>query len=150
MKRFLFPLKPVAIMRAHEELRAREALAASIRAYTQAAENLVAARARVAELEAIIALSRRERMRASDQAAFHHAYRRECAAEMESQRRLLAARAAVEKCREGFLEANRRVKTVERLEQRARAAYRLDSLRAEQSGIDEIAGRRSVQRGILV
>jgi flagellar FliJ protein len=149
MKRFHFPLRPVAIMRAHQELRAREVLAASIRATTQSAERLAAARARVAELESILFASRRRTLRAADEAAFFQAYRRECAAELEAQGRFLAARAEMERCREAYLEASRRVKTVERLEERARESYRLDYLRAEQSGIDEIAGRRSVQRGAL-
>jgi flagellar FliJ protein len=148
MKRFQFPLRPVAVIRAHHELRAREALAASIRAYTESAEKLAGARARVAELESVLFASRRESMRASDEAAFFQAYRRECASEMESLRLFIASRDSMERSREEFLEARRRVKTVDRLEQRARETYRLESLRAEQGEIDEIAGRRPVLREV--
>jgi len=145
MKRFNFPLRPVA----HQELRAREALALSIRAYAESAERLAAARARVAEIESVMFASRRGRMRAADEAAFFQAYRRECAAEVEKQRLFLAARAELDRSREAFFEASRRVKTVERLEQRARESYRLEFLRSEQAGIDEIAGRRSIPREAL-
>jgi flagellar export protein FliJ len=51
----------------------------------------------------------------------------------------------MEKCREAYLEANRRVKVVQRLEERAVQAYRLEGLKAEQAEIDEIAGRRATQ-----
>ena len=35
MKRFRFPLRPVTVLRAHKELRAREAFAAAVHAYVQ-------------------------------------------------------------------------------------------------------------------
>jgi flagellar FliJ protein len=145
MKRFQFPLKPVATMRAHQELHAREQLAASIHAFAQAAERLAAARVRVSELESILSACRRERLRAADEASFSQAYRRECASELETHRRFVAARGDMEKCREAYLEANRRVKVVQRLEERAVQAYRLEGLKAEQAEIDEIAGRRATQ-----
>jgi flagellar export protein FliJ len=145
MKRFHFSLKAVATMRAHQELHARELLAASIHAFAQAAERLAASRVRVSELESMHFASRSERLRATDEASFSRAYRRECAAEMETHRRFVAARTEMEKCREAYLEANRRTKVVQRLEQRAVEVYRLEGLKSEQAQIDEIAGRRSTQ-----
>jgi len=145
MKRFRFPLKPVATMRAHQELRAREELAASIHAFAQSAERLAAARVRVSELESILFACRRERLRAADEASFHQAYRRECASEVETHRKFVEARGDMEKSREAYLEANRRTKVVQRLEQRAVEAYRMEGLKSEQAEIDEIAGRRATQ-----
>jgi flagellar FliJ protein len=145
MKKFHFSLRPVAIVRAHHELRAREALAASINAYAESAELLMIARKRVGELAEAMAAGRRGRLRAADEAAFNRAYCRECAAELEAQKQFIAARSDMEKAREAYLEANRRLKVVERLEQRARALHRLDTLRGEQIEIDEIAGRRGIQ-----
>jgi flagellar FliJ protein len=148
MKKFHFSLRPVGIVRAHQELRAREALAASINAYAESAELLMTARRRVGELAEAMATGRRGRLRAADEAAFNRAYCRECAAELEAQKRFIAARGAMEKSREAYMEANQRLKVVERLEQRARAVHRLDALRAEQAEIDEIAGRRGVRRAL--
>ena len=52
MKRFRFPLRPVAILRAHHQARAREAFAAAVHAYVTAEEGLAAMRRRRCELEA--------------------------------------------------------------------------------------------------
>jgi hypothetical protein len=54
MKRFRFPLRPVAVLRAHREMRAREAFAASVHAYVQSEEVLARTRARVAELAGVL------------------------------------------------------------------------------------------------
>ena len=141
MKRFNFSLKPVATLRSHRELRAREALAASIPACAQAEENLSMVRTRLARLELSLAARRNTTLRAAEGTAFFQFYRRECALEIEAKRRVAAAGRELEKSREAYLEANRQVKVVTRLEQRARAAHRLAVLAAEQVEIDEIAGR---------
>ena len=50
MKKFRFPLQPVGVLRAHQELRAREVFAAAVHHYVQTEERLAALRRRVAEL----------------------------------------------------------------------------------------------------
>ncbi|HET7535181.1 MAG TPA: hypothetical protein VFJ90_01910, partial [Candidatus Didemnitutus sp.] len=69
MKRFRFPLRPVAVLRAHKEMRAREAFGAAVHAYVQAGEKLAATRARVAELERTLFAGRTERFFAADAAS---------------------------------------------------------------------------------
>jgi flagellar FliJ protein len=146
MKRFRFPLRPVAIVRANAELRAREALAAALKAAAAAEERLAINRARARELEEIIFDGRRIRFRASDEAAFFQEYRRICAAVMESERLVVAAQADVRKRRDACVEANRQVKVVARLEEKARASHRTAWRYAEQQEIDEIAGSRAFRQ----
>ena len=49
MKRFHFPLQPVVVLRAHGELRAREAFGAATLGVVRAQDQLAAARRRVPE-----------------------------------------------------------------------------------------------------
>jgi flagellar FliJ protein len=149
MKRFNFTLRPVAILRSHRELCAREALAAAIEACILAEERDDAARSRVQELAKAICGARKGNFSAGDETAFSQIYRRECAAEIEAQKQFAAARRLVEERREAYVEASRQVKMVSRLEERARAAHRQEGLRLEQAGLDEIAGRRVPPGGFL-
>jgi flagellar FliJ protein len=146
VKRFQFPLRPVAVVRAHRELRAREALAAAIQVCVRADERLAQARARVAELENAISADRLKNWRAAAAAAAQQAYRRECGGEAEALKQVSQARAAMEKRREVYLEANRQVKAVAKLEEHARSAHYLEMLRAEQGELDEIAVTRAARR----
>ena len=146
MKKFHFSLRPVAIMRAHRELCAREALAAATVACTRTEERLAATRGRLTELEGIIRTSRRTSFRAADGAAFGQAYRREWTAEADAQKQVASARAALEKRREACIEANRHLQVITRLEDKARATHQQETQRAEQAEIDEMAGRRASRR----
>jgi flagellar FliJ protein len=143
MKRFHFPLRPVAIVRANREIRAREALAVALRAVSLAEERLEMAQSRAKNLEGVISQGRRVRVRAADEVAALQSYRRECAGVIDSERQLAAARVEAAKRRQACVEANREVKVVATLEDKARSAYRADCLRAEQQQIDEIAGFRT-------
>lgn len=146
MKRFRFPLRPVAVLRAHHEMRAREAFGASVHAYVRAEEELATARARVAALEAELFAGRRERFSAADEAHSLAAYRRECDVEGGTERAMIAARAAMEQRRTEFLEAHRRVEVVRRLEEKARSQHRLANQKEEQAEFDDRAGRRFATR----
>jgi len=148
MKRFHFSLRPVAIMRAHRELCAREALAAAILACRRTEERLAATRGRLADLETIIRNSRRGSFRPADGAAFGQAFRREWTAEIDAQKQVAAARAVLEKRREACVEANRHLQVISRLEEKARAVHRQETQRIEQAEIDEMAGRRASRRRI--
>jgi flagellar FliJ protein len=149
MKRFRFTLHPVAVLRAHREMRAREAYAAAVHLFVAAERQLAITRARVAELEAVLSDGRRARFNAADAAAFFRAYRRECVVEQESERKLGAARAEMQARRDDYLEAHRQVKVVAKLEDKARAAHRREAARLEQGEIDEIAGFRAARQPVL-
>lgn len=148
MKKFRFPLRPVAVMRAHRELRAREALAAAIHEYVHAEEQLASARDRVGELAGIISRHRDGRLRAADASAFQQAYRLECAGEAAAARKAAEASAAMEQRRADYIDASRALKAVGKLEERARQAHRRAFLRAEQAELDEIAVGRAMRGGV--
>ena len=149
MKRFRFPLRPLAVLRAHRELRAREAFAASVHAYVQAEERLATTRARVADLEQLLFAGRNDRFLAADAAALYRVYRAECHAELEAEREVIEARDAMQKRRNDYIESNRQLKVVNRLEEKARATHRAASARAEQNEFDEFAGFNAARRPAL-
>lgn len=146
MKRFRFPLRPVAILRSHLELRAREVFAKAVQAYVAAEERLATVRVRMTELESILFTGRRDRFSAMEAAAFFRAYRAECATEIATEREVIAARAAMQASRAAYLEANRKVKVVARLEDKARADHRRQADRAAQAELDEFASFRAARR----
>lgn len=149
MKRFRFPLRPLAVLRAHRELRAREAFAASVHAYVQTEERLAATRARVGELEQVLFAGRSGSFGAADAAGLFRVYRSECQAEMDAERAVIEAREAMNARRADYLEANRQLKIVGKLEDQARARHRADTLRAEQVDLDDFAGFRAARRNAL-
>jgi len=146
MKRFRFPLRPVAILRAHHQARTREAFAAAVHVYVAAEEQLAAVRARQRDLEAIMQDGRRATFRAAEEVSFLRAYHHLCAEVAKAERVVSEARAAMEARREDYLEAHRAVKIVDRLEQKARAVYRQEAEREMQLELDEMAGYRVARR----
>ena len=56
---------------------------------------------------------------------------------------------AMQKRRAEYIEANRRLKTVNKLEDGARERHRLERLRAEQSELDELASFRAFREPAL-
>lgn len=148
MKRFRFPLRPVAILRAHQELRAREAFAHAVQAFVQAEQEVAAARARVAELERELTTARGERFSASAEVFNLVAYRRQCAVAMEAEKAMLAAQQAMNDRRSEYIEAHRRLEVIHRLEEKARHAHRHETMREEQAEFDDFAGRRFNARAV--
>jgi flagellar FliJ protein len=146
MKRFRFPLRPVAVIRAHKELRAREAFAASVHVYVQAEERLAATRARVAALAQTLFDDRRSTFRAAEAAATFLSYRAECDEELKVERTVIEARDAMQKRRAEYLDASRQLKVVNKLEEKARAIHRAAALVEDQAAMDEFAGYRSTHR----
>ena len=146
MKRFRFPLRPVAVLRAHQELRAREAFAASVHAYVKAEENLAGVRARVAQFEQALFAGRRERFSAAAEAEMLAGYRRECTAEQEAERDTIEAKATMQQRRADYLDAHRRLEVVKRLEDKARLEHRQEANREEQAEFDDYAGRFAAAR----
>jgi len=149
MKRFRFPLRPLAVLRAHRELRAREAFAASVHAYVQTEETLAATRRRVADLGQVLFQRREQSFQAADAAALFRVYRGECQGEIAAERAVIEARDVMNRRRADYLEASRQLKIVDRLEEKARARHRVDTLRAEQADLDDFAGFRAARRPAL-
>lgn len=146
MKRFRFPLRPVAVLRAHREMRAREAFGASVHAYVRAEEELAATRRRVAQFEAALFAGRRERFSAAEEAHTLAGYRHESAAEVAAERATHAAREEMQKRRIEYLEAHRKLEVVHRLEAKAKAAHLALTVREEQAEYDDFAGRQAARR----
>ena len=149
MKRFRFPLRPVAVLRAHRESRAREAFATAVHAYVKAEEFLAAARARVAALATALFSRRTGSFNAGAEAHGLAAYRSECAAELDAERASFAARAEMDRRRADYLEAHRKLEVVRRLEAKARDEHRLAAGREEQAEFDDYAGRSAARRAAL-
>jgi Flagellar FliJ protein. len=145
MKRFRFPLRPVAVLRAHLETRAREAFASAMHRYVQSEQDLMRARVRMRALEAELFSGRAQRFRADEAALLLADYRRECGAEVETERRMIAARDEMEQRRKDYIEAHRKLEVVHRLEAKARSAYRREAEREEQAEFDDFAGRRRIK-----
>ena len=149
MKKFRFPLQPVGVLRAHQELRARELFAAAVHHYVQTEERLTALRKRVADLAEVLFHGRSTRFLAADAAALMRVYRGECNGVIEGEREVIEARDAMQKRRREYIEANRRLKTVSKLEDQARERHRLAVLRTEQAELDELAGFRAFRQPAL-
>lgn len=143
MKRFRFPLRPVAILRAHREQQAQQALAAALGLLRQAEVRLTEVQARGAELERTIAEARGQGFRCDLQVAFLAAYRRERQNEAEAGRQVEAARLEAERRRKAALQAHREVKIIASLEERAQARHRAEGFRVEQNEFDERAASRA-------
>jgi flagellar FliJ protein len=146
MKKFRFPLQPVGVLRAHQELRAREVFAAAVHHYVQTEERLAALRKRVADLADVLFHGRASQFLAAEAAALLRVYRGECQAVIECEREVIEARDAMQERRKEYIEANRRLKIVNRLEEKAREHHRVDVLRAEQGELDELAGFRAFRQ----
>ncbi|HEY1764004.1 MAG TPA: flagellar export protein FliJ [Opitutaceae bacterium] len=146
MKKYAFPLRSVAILRAHREHAAREALAAANRVCSALEIRLNAARLCLNEMEQLRSAGRSGCFRPADDVAFFHAYRQQWATESDLCQQLADAVAQADKRRDACVEANREVKAIERLEATAIAAHRAQIGRAEQAEFDEHAGRRAARR----
>jgi flagellar FliJ protein len=146
MKKFRFPLHPVAILREHHRARTREAFAATVRSFMEAEAQLDRRRAERSDLEKLVQEGRRTTFRAADEISFWDAYRRLSEEEVKAEKIVLDARNAMEESRKIYLEAHRSVKVIENLEVKARTAHRLGVDREAQLESDELAGLRVARR----
>ena len=149
MKKFRFSLRPVAVIRAHQEIRAREIFAESIHAYVQAEENLAITRKRIGELEDTLFSGRQGRFLADEAAGLYRVYRGERQSELKVERDVIDARELMQKRRSEYLEAHRKLEVVNRLEEKAKVRHRAEGLRIEQLQIDEFAGHAAIRRSAL-
>jgi flagellar FliJ protein len=146
MKRFRFGLRPVAVIRAHREVRAREKFAASVHAYVQSEEELMTVRTRIAKFGHAIFESRRNVFDADEHVHCLEGFRRESAAEIPAERAVIAARVEMQQRRADYIEAHRELELVKRIEDKTRSRHRLACDREEQAEFDDLAGRRAAQR----
>ena len=149
MKRFRFPLRPVAVVRAHKELRAKEVFAAAIHLYVQAEERLAVTRAKIVQLEDTLFAGRGGRFMATEAAGLYRVYRAERQAELKVERDVIEARDLMARRRSEYLDAHRQLEVVNRLEEKARTHHRAESLRHEQAQIDEFAGFAASKRAAI-
>lgn len=149
MKKFRFPLQPVGVLRTHQEMRAREVFASAVHQYVQAEEKLAALRKRVADLAEVLFKGRSGSFLAAEAAALLRVYRGECQAVILAAREVIEARDVMQARRQDYIEANRRLKVVQKLEERARDRHRLEGLRASQEELDELAGFRAFRQPAL-
>jgi flagellar FliJ protein len=149
MKKFRFPLQPVGVLRSHQELRAREVFAAAVHHYVQTEEKLAALRKRVADLSEVLFRGRSGSFLAAEAATLLRVYRGECSAAMAAEREVIEARDAMQARRQDYIDANRRLKVVNKLEEKARDRHRLEVLRAGQEELDELAGFRAFRQPAL-
>ena len=145
MKRFRFPLRPVAVLRAHQENRAREAFASAVHRYVQSEEELARTRVRMRALEAELFSGREKSFRADQAALLLADDRRECGAEGDVERRMISARQEMQQRRTDYVEAHRKLEVVHRLEEKARTVHRRELDREEQAEFDDYAGRRRIK-----
>jgi flagellar protein FliJ len=137
MKKFRFPLRSVATVRAMRELRARDAFTQAVHAFVRATEDLHRVQRQLAELEDILRDERTRSFRPSDQASFIAAFHSESRREAEAGHAVLEARRAMDAARAAWLETRRDVRIVEKLEVRARLAHRHAADREEQAALDD-------------
>ncbi len=140
MKRFRFSLQSVATVRSLKELRARENLAASLRAIEHALLAHAKARENREELEHMLRAGTSSRVRAGEQVAFLGALGVAGLAEAAARQTLATAAAERDRRVTEYHEAARDVKAMDKLEARARQRHRLAAERAEQNALDEWAG----------
>ncbi|PTX90900.1 flagellar export protein FliJ [Opitutus sp. ER46] len=143
MKRFRFTLQPVAILRTHQDARAQEAFAFAVQALTKAEQEVAAAQARVRQFAADLVAGRAHNFSASEQIRALEAYRQECDAEVAAKQARAKAQQTMEQRRAEYIEAHRRLEVVKRLEQKARAQHRYETMREEQAEFDDYANRRA-------
>jgi flagellar FliJ protein len=142
MKRFRFPLRPVAVLRAHQEMLAREAFASAAQARARAEQELNACHERLQLIEAAVTAGRSGTFSAADEINALAAYRAECVNEVAAQKVVAEAQQVVEQRRVDYTDAHRRVEVIRRLEDKARAQHRYETMHEEQAEFDDFASQR--------
>lgn len=137
MKKFRFPLQPVATLRKMREADARESFAAAVHAYVASEETLARIAAHIVELEEIIAGERSARFRPADQAAFMQALAAEVARKTAAAATVAAAKVEMDTRRQAWVEARRDVRLLESLEGKARRAHAQEAEREQQALLDD-------------
>lgn len=137
MKKFRFPLRSVATVRALAELRAREAFSRAVQTYVEAEQHLRLIRERIQQFQEILLSARETPFRAGEQVSFLNALRQETVNATKAEAEVAKARAALETARQAWLESRRDVRVIENLETKARVAYLHEVEREDQHAMDD-------------
>lgn len=146
MKRFRFPLRPVAIIRAHHESRAKDAYRAAYAVLSEAEQRHASSLARLRSLAEAIDSHRQGTFSPQQATATARAYSMESQEVARAEKSVAEARQAMLGAREAYIKAHRELKVVQRLEEKARASHLAASRLFEQAALDELAvsARRAV------
>jgi flagellar export protein FliJ len=139
MKKFAFPLRSIATVRNLREMQARDAFSKSVHVYVATEQRVQAQRRRIAELEEILRSGRLERFCPADQASFMAAFQDETRTLTGFETEMANAKAAMEKAREGWMNARKEVRVIENLETKARRTWQRDVERETQNAMDDRA-----------
>ncbi|WP_342751020.1 flagellar FliJ family protein [Termitidicoccus mucosus] len=137
-------------IRALEEQRARVAFAAAVRAAEAAEQALARAEARLAESGRTLEASRARRFRGGEQSAFLLAFQACHEAVKRARAALDQANEARRRAQMAWMETRTRLRLIERMQQRARDAYRRECDRLEQAALDEFATARAHREAFVL
>lgn len=146
MKRFRFSLRPVAVIRAHHESRAKEAYGAAQAALVAAEQSHARSLVRVQGLAEAIDVHRQGTFSPLQAAATVRAFSMECQEVARHEKLVEEARERTRRARDAYVKAHQDLKVVQRLEDKARASHLAACRALEQSALDELAsaGRERV------
>jgi flagellar FliJ protein len=139
MKRFRFPLRPVAVIRAHHESRAKDAYRSAYSELTEAEQRHARSQARLRSLADAIDSHRQGTFSPQQAAATARAYSMESQEVARDEKSAADARQAMLVAREAYIKAHRELKVVQRLEEKARASHQAACRLLEQGALDELA-----------
>ncbi len=137
MKKFRFPLEPVATLRNLQEMRASEAFSSANRRVVACDEALADQRMRVAQFVESLIVRRATGLPGGMQASFMQAYQRELAEEKAAGDALVEAERAQESARRQWIDAHLQVRLVEKLRTKARERFQIELVRFEQRQLDD-------------
>ena len=137
MKKFHFPLQPVAVLRNLQEMRASEAFAGANRRVEECGAALAHQQLRVAQFVESLLICRTTGVPGPTHASFLQAYRVELDEEKTATLELDRAQAAQEAARQRWIEAHLQVRLVEKLRGKARERFQTELIRFEQRQLDD-------------
>lgn len=137
MKKFRFPLEPVATLRNLQEMRASEVFSGANRRVAACDETLNTQQLRVAQFVESLIVRRTTGLPGAMQASFMQAYREELAEEKAAGEALARARTELEAARQRWIEAHLQVRLVDKLRGKARERFQTELVRFEQRQLDD-------------
>lgn len=149
MKRFRFRLESILALRDVAERKAREGFGLAQHQVRLGQQAVEAAELRRNELNAALTGARAGSFRPSEQVAGLAALGQSDRDVVEARRKLVELEKARDQSRDGWLTARRALQVMQKLEARARLAYREASDKAEQTLLDEIASMTLARLGPL-
>lgn len=137
MKKFRFPLEPVATLRNLQEMRANEAFSGANRHVAACDAQLGEQQMRVAQFVEAMIVNRTAGLPGVMQASFMQAYRGELDREREAGEALEKARVEQEAARQRWIEAHLQVRLIDKLRQRAVERHQAELFHLEQRQLDD-------------